>query len=465
MYFTEAGLPLFCGIFFKKKRYVHFGAKAAEATLSKLACLASNNEVFFCYNKNTLSALLTCAKSLENFKLPNKDGLLNYENTRSSSTLTLLVNNKLIFIKTVQNFLNLPIIEIYRVLNKSWSPLRNEATLEEILSFYKEDSRVFSFFLKNLDFYLSQVNATWYLQSSIASVAFTYLKAYVNHADYNLYTSQHIFEVLKAGFRGGRNELYAPGVHENITILDFKSLYNKLLLLEFPTGIPVFVQKPENVSELGFYHVTVISNIPVPILPQKKESRVVYENGTFSGIFWCEELALFKENGGQIVKINYGLLYPSKSATFKAFAEICLKKRTSAVPLEKILYKTIVNSALGYLGFHSTSSQSQRYRNIAIPVIVASRGRIAWYQQYMRLMNTANRSCVYADTDSFFIKNMGQDLSLNSDMFNVEKLRTIVFFEKKKYVAVTQSGLYKHVGVASNLTLPAAIAHASACYN
>lgn len=466
MYFNELGQPLLCGVFLKNKKYVHLGFKAAEATLSKLAVLASNNEVYFCYSLETLRVLSECAEALGIFKIQNNTspGLL-WKANQANAALILFINNKQFTIKLVQNFINLSIVDIYRMVGKTWFPLQKKATREEMLSFYKEDSRVFSFFLKQLDFHFSQISSTWYLQSSIAAVSFAYLKAYIKHADAVLYTSQHVFETLKGSFWGGRNELYASGVHENVTVLDFKSLYNKLLQQEFPVGNPTFIQNPKNLSAWGFYHVTVTSNLFLPILPQKKNSKVVYENGTFTGIFWSEELLLFKKHGGQILSISYGLIYSHSSAVFKEFAESCLKKRTSASPLEKILYKAIVNSVIGYLGFHSANSQHQIYRNIAIPMIIASRGRIAWYQQYTQLASFPEHVCIYADTDSFFIKNISQAFQFDPEIFNTERFRTVVFFEKKKYIALTQSGFYKHVGIASNLTLPAAIAYASAQCN
>jgi hypothetical protein len=86
---------------------------------------------------------------------------------------------------------------------------------------------------------------------------------------------------------------------------------------------------------------------------------------------------VFQLSGGQILKIDYGLIYSSSASVFKEFAEICLKKRSSASALERALYKTIANASLGYLGFYSTNSQEQVYRNIAIPVIVAARARLA----------------------------------------------------------------------------------------
>jgi hypothetical protein len=246
-----------------------------------------------------------------------------------------------------------------------------------MLFFYKKDSQIFSFFLKELDFQLSQILPNWYLQNSIAVIAFTYLKKSTKYPESVLYTDRSVYEILKENFWGGRNELYVEGVHEDVTILDFKSLYNKLLLLEFPSGRPAFIQSPENIDKPGFYCVTVTSNLQLPLLPHKQDSKVVYKNGTFSGVFWYEELLLFKKLGGQILRVDYGLIYSSSSAVFKEFAEACLKKRSSASSLEKILYKIIANSAIGYLGFSSLSNQRQIYRNIAIPVIVASRARLS----------------------------------------------------------------------------------------
>jgi hypothetical protein len=76
-------------------------------------------------------------------------------------------------------------------------------------------------------------------------------------------------------------------------------------------------------------------------------------------------------------------------------------------------------------------------------------------------MSTPEHICVYADTDSFFIKNISREAQLDSTLFNIERLRTVVFFGKKKYIAQTQAGLYKYIGVAGNLTMPTAITYAT----
>lgn len=462
MYFNELGQPLLCGVFIKNKKYVHFGFKAAEATLSKLAVLASNNEVYFCYNVETLHVLLEAVEALGIFKIQNNPNAeLPWNVAQTNATLTLSINNKQFTIKTIQNFINLSIVDIYRIVSKVWLPLQKKVTREEMLFFFKKDSQVFSFFLKQLDFYFSQISSTWYLQSSIAAVSFAYLKTYIKHADTVLYTNQYIFETLKESIWDGRDELYISGVHENVTVLGFKSLYNKLLQQEFPVGNPTFIQNPKDLNAPGFYHVKVISNLFLPILPQKKNFKVVYENGTFTGIFWFEELLLFKKYGGQILSIDYGLIYSQSSAIFKEFTENCLKKRMVASPLEKILYEAIVSSVIGYLNFHSANSKHQVYRNIAIPMIIASRSRIIWYQQYTWLVSFPEHTCIYADTNSFFIKNISQMFQFDSEIFNIESLRTVVFFEKKKYIALTQSGFYRYVGIVNNLTLPAAIAYAN----
>lgn len=428
----------------------------------KIALLSNNNEIFFCYNWITLSTLEGCAKNLAGFKIQNKEEPLgSTEQTRSKPTLALLINNKLIFIKTIQSFINLTPDELYQLTKKKKTFLIKNPTNNALLLFYKEDSKKFTQLFKELSTLLSCISPNWYIQNSIAPIAFDYLKKHVKEAKYTLYTNQALFELLKENFFGGRNELFARGIHEEVTLIDYKGLYNRLLLLEYPVGDPTFITQPSDISAPGFYCVKVSSTLATPLLPRKEEGKVIYKNGTFTGVFWHEELQLFKKYGGQILNIEYGLIYKSQAFVFKDFAETCLKKRASINPLERLLYKIIANAALGYLGFYSKNSQHQVYRNIAVPVVVAARGRIAWYEQYQKLTNTHKQACVYADTDSFFIKNMSQDVQIDPAIFNIEKLRFVIFFEKKKYIAQTQSGINKYVGIASNLTVPTALTYAT----
>jgi len=98
---------------------VHFGLKAAEATLHKIAILANNNEIFFCYSAEAINLLTKCADTLAGFKIQNKAGLSEITKSLSTkSTLIILVNNKLIFIKLVRSFINLSIVDIYRIANR-----------------------------------------------------------------------------------------------------------------------------------------------------------------------------------------------------------------------------------------------------------------------------------------------------------------------------------------------------------
>jgi len=120
MYFNELGQPLLCGVLFKNKRYIHLGSKAAEATLSKLIALTNNNEIFFCYSLETLDVLSKCAETLGIFKARNSsDSELPRKAGRAATALTLLINNKQFTVKVVQNFINLSIVDIYRVVGKT----------------------------------------------------------------------------------------------------------------------------------------------------------------------------------------------------------------------------------------------------------------------------------------------------------------------------------------------------------
>lgn len=134
-------------------------------------------------------------------------------------------------------------------------------------------------------------------------------------------------------------------------------MYNNLLLGYFPVGEPTLVEYPTNIQQPGFYYIKAQSNLERPLLPQKKNNRVVFENGYLEGLFWLEEVLLFEELGGTILKIEYALLYPRVEACLANFGNICLQKRNCGEFLEKLIYKNIANRAFGLFGSQIKSNK------------------------------------------------------------------------------------------------------------
>ena len=399
--------------------------------------------------------LAAAAADMQGVRIVSCHGSKNF-NPQKNYILNIIVNNKNIYIKNVQLFLNVSINNIYKLQCKQWLEAPKVVEATQLLAYYKEDSRIFSRFLKNLNFFLSQLSSSWETQAcSAAFVIFLLKKCYPqNTAAFR--TTEAAFKILKKFFWGGRNELFSPGLHKNVTMLDYKNMYNNLLLGYFPVGEPTIIECPPNMQEPGFYYIKVESNLERPLLPQRKSSRVVFENGIFEGLFWIEEIQLFEELGGKILKIEYALVYPRLEACLADFGNFCLKKRNCGEPLEKLIYKNLANQAFGLFGSHGKFNE--QHWNIAISVVVASRARILWYKQSTIFLSKKPSKIVYADTDSFFIVNASQEINVDPAIFNIEKYSVIIFFGKKKYIALKHSGEVRRAGVASNVNIQEAAA-------
>lgn len=158
LYSSDTGLSLLGGIFFKNKRYIHLGRLAPQAIINKVALLASNNEVFFVYNTEVLVALASAAAEVEGIQTISWYNLKSH--SKKNYVLNIVVNNKSIFIKNIQLFLNISISTIYKLQHKQWFEAPKVSDAAQLLIYYKEDSRVFSAFLKNLNFFLNQLSSS-----------------------------------------------------------------------------------------------------------------------------------------------------------------------------------------------------------------------------------------------------------------------------------------------------------------
>lgn len=125
----------------------------------------------------------------------------------------------------------------------------------------------------------------------MTQLALEYFKQY-NSGSAVLYIDRNIYDILKPHHYGGRCGVI-PGMYTNITYIDFKSMYTTTLLEEFPRGLPHLNEFPvseiniKNISKIapGFYYVEVLSEMIMPILPQRSAGGVEYKNGLFFGLY------------------------------------------------------------------------------------------------------------------------------------------------------------------------------------
>ena len=180
----------------------------------------------------------------------------------------------------------------------------------------------------------------------------------------------------------------------------------------------------------------------VPILPIKK-NKLYFCNGTYTGVYWFEEILLFLNNGGVILEFICALVVEDEDFKpyIKDFVSDLEEFRNNELRgkycLENIIGKFIINSLYGRFGMvgSKTSSYFSKNRldtikknvlsftilengyylinikhklkalshsNILIASATTSKARVKLYQGFLTLLKIGLR-LLYCDTDSIFV--------------------------------------------------------------
>lgn len=156
--------------------------------------------------------------------------------------------------------------------------------------------------------------------------------------------------IFRRSYFGGRCEIFGNSYDdEMIYHFDFKGMYSQIMFEDFPIGDFQY-KEPFEIKNIGFYFVTVFSNMIIPVLPYRSpDGKLIFPNGTFSGLYWYEELNYFVSCGGNISKIHYAYLFKNKNKPFKKFSQITSALRNNNFQ-NNFIFKLINNSLYGRLG-------------------------------------------------------------------------------------------------------------------
>jgi hypothetical protein len=152
--------------------------------------------------------------------------------------------------------------------------------------------------------------------------------------------------LLRQGFFGGSCAVAGnPYKEERIFHFDFANMYGDLLCGIYPLGDLILEQKPVLLKKRGFYYCKIRSTgMRFPILPhyttslnplnsylpqELKIREVVNSNGQFEGLFYIEELEYFKHRGGEILEIDWALIFESSElgTPFKRYMTHLIEQR------------------------------------------------------------------------------------------------------------------------------------------
>lgn len=223
---------------------------------------------------------------------------------------------------------------------------------------------------------------------------------------------------------------------------------------------------------VGFYNIRFRSGMDIPILPIRID-KLYFMNGEMVGTYWFEEIQLFMANGGEVLEINYAIIFDQYDYVLSDFIKT-LEEFKKSDGLSRVVGKLLINSFYGRLGMGRESSRSlisdsdehseytpfinnlviykkeiirETIRNVAVASAITSKARIKLYNGYLDVLRAGGR-LLYSDTDSIvaaFKKNDNPiDKCLGGVLFDSKKtdtkIKRAVFASSKTYSVIFEGG-------------------------
>jgi hypothetical protein len=223
----------------------------------------------------------------------------------------------------------------------------------------------------------------------------------------------------------------------------------------------------------------------IPILPfrdslegqkivweEELDQKIFFPNGTFSGIYYNEELLLFLKEGGKILKIHYGFIFKgSKKSIFKSFSKNLTELKRNQ---KSKIWKSLIVSFYGRLGMSvqntkiiigekinykektkdfeiirevwfgdfflievKTEEKTELNSKVAYASIITSKARIKLWKNLKEIENNKGR-ILYCDTDSIFAAFSSKDQIIGHKMGDIlwskdSKIDNSAFAGQKSY--------------------------------
>ena len=211
-----------------------------------------------------------------------------------------------------------------------------------------------------------------------------------------------------------------PGLHENIAVLDFKSMYPNIMI-NYNLSPDTYISPKE-----------------------EKQKLEVYETPEVKHMFRKEPAGFYKEVLSDLIKAREDIRLRMKQLPPESAEHRVLEARQKAV-------KVITNAAYGYAGWTGA-------RWYMKPVAEAA---TAWGRQIIldaiKMAEECGLSVVYGDTDSIFLKHDKEKIEMLvneiEERLNLEikpdKIYTRIFFTeaKKRYAGLLPDGRLDIVGL------------------
>lgn len=335
-------------------------------------------------------------------------------------------------------------------------------------SYVRQDTETLLYVLENaLELLREHVAKIDDFGVTIGSTGLKVFKTIGLNREISIPTDETVKEFLRSGYRGGRVELFKPGIYKNLTVYDINSLYPYAMkTVKVPTSARGVWTNNYTKGLVGCFHITFNQTrrdiLPILMVNGKGEYKG-------DGVYFSPEIDLFHDLKAGEIEIRTGYVFVDTDYLFNDFVDSLYKLRLEhkGGPVD-LLAKYLLNSCYGKFGQHSeresivantpdvyelvksgkaiaepivygredilrvTENVDCDFEHVGIAGMITSRSRVVLYAG---LLATGKDDVIYCDTDS--VHTVG---TLDSGMvgkeigkFKVEYIGKGVYCGKKLY--------------------------------
>jgi len=187
--------------------------------------------------------------------------------------------------------------------------------------------------------------------------------------------SKEIDEFVRLAYYGGGTDYY-KAYETDLKYYDVNSLYPLAMKNPMPLKLLKFHKNMFNINLESFFgfievEVTCPINMLKPVLPFKVEGKTIYPVGTWTGIYFSEELKAVKSLGYSF-KLIRGYEF-SKSNIFNSYVDYFFNIKKTSVGAQKAIAKLHLNALYGYFGRRQDLIETVNVSNTSLPNYLSTR--------------------------------------------------------------------------------------------
>jgi hypothetical protein len=257
-------------------------------------------------------------------------------------------------VKKLGDLINIPKMEHPSCFAKIPQNVQEE---RELIEYCMNDSKISCEFINQILLPFSDKYGIK-MKLTIGSLALTDFRT--NHLKFDIHLeSEESRQLAFKSYYGGRTETYKRGSYSNVYCFDINSLYPSVMLKEYPNPNKNHYYDKGDMYGINTYEglskvVVFVPDMYLPPLPYRKDGKLLFPTGKFTGYYNHNELRNAMKYGVKILEIGEQLVYPE---TYPFFTDYIKKHYDERLKLQKedspiqYMEKLMMNSLYGKFAF------------------------------------------------------------------------------------------------------------------